>query len=282
MNEFVKYASGTEPGKHRPMPLFIKPNRPLSLQDVKDSMRDHYEGTPFDVTKDVGAGVYCAPYRPSPLTWKYNGKNYFNERPISTQQAAFTVVAQMRSTLPNPIGGILWYGNDDPNMIAYTPIYCNSRSVPACYNAIDANDHTFSWESAFWVCNWVSNMVYPRYSQLFPEVKALQMRLEKEYATSQPQIEKEALELYSLGKHEEAIMLLDKYGQFCAQNMLQEWKKLGERIIVKYNDQVVKIEKDGKYELTPDGLVVPPHRPGFDEHQREYIISETKDKFLVP
>lgn len=282
MNEFVKYASGTEPGKHCPMPLFIKPNRPLSLQDIKDCMRDHYEGTPFDVTKDVGAGVYCAPYRPSPLTWEYNGKNYFNERPISTQQAAFTVVAQMRSTLPNPIGGILWYGNDDPNMIAYTPIYCNSRNVPTCYNAKDANDHTFSWESAFWVCNWVSNMVYPRYSQLFPEVKALQNKLEEEYATGQNQIEKEALELYSIGKHDEAIMLLDAYGQSCAQKMLSEWKKLGERIIVKYNDQVVKIEKDGKYELTPDGLIVPPHRPGFDKHQREYIIRETKDKFLVP
>lgn len=282
MEQYVAYASGVAPGKHKPMPLYIKPRTQLSLQDVKDCMRDHYEGTPFDITKDAGAGVYCAPYRPSPLSWEHDGKTYFNERPISTQQAAFTVVAQMRTSLPNPIGGVLWYGNDDPNMIAYTPVYCNSRHVPACYDAKGANDHTFSWESAFWVCNWVANMTYPRYSQLYPEVKALQTKLESHYSQEQPSIEQKALALYQEGKQEEAIALLDKYGQDCAANMLCQWKQLGERIIVKYNDQVVKEETNGEYKLTPDGLIVSPKRPGFSSQQREIIVRETKDRYLVP
>lgn len=282
MDKYLAYASGREPGKHEPLPLYIKPSRQLTFQDIKDCMRDHYEGTPFDITKDAGAGAYTAPYRPTPLTWKHKGKTYFNERPISTQQASYTVVVQLRSWLPNPIGGILWFGNDDPNMVAYTPVYCNARTVPECYNTPDADDVTFSWKSAFWVCNWVANMTYPRYSQLFPSVKAVRDELEARYASQQKEIEGKALALYKDGKHCEAADCLDKYGVACAEGMLTRWKQLGEYLIVKYNDQAVKKETDGKFDLTPDGISVPPARPGFDEQYRDIIIRETGDKYLLP
>ena len=152
------------------MPLYFKPKAPLALTDVMDAMRDHYEGTPFDITTNAGAGTNGAPYRPSPLTWEYQGKKYFNERPVSTHQASFVIVAQLRGNLPNPVGGVLWFANDEANTTPFVPIYCSLTKVPECFDDATANDHTFSWKSAFWLCNWVSNMVYPRYDQLYPTV----------------------------------------------------------------------------------------------------------------
>ena len=281
MDKYLAYATGKEVGKHDPMPLYFKPKCKLSLADVMESNRDHYEGTPFDVTKDAGAGAYCMPYRPSPLTWKHEGKTYFNERPISTQQTAFTVVAQVRDYLPNAIGGVLWYANDDPNMAAYTPVYCANNAVPECYNVAEANDVTFSIKSAFWVCNWVANMTYPRYSQMFPSLKAVRDRLETTYFDRAKQIEGAAGKLFEHNPAD-AVKYLTAYSQQCSEEMMSAWLKLAEYQIVKFNDMVVKPEKDGKFELTPDGIAVPPVRPGFDESQKATIVRETGDKYLLP
>lgn len=281
MDQYLDYATGKAIGKHEPMPLYFKPKCKLSLADVMESNRDHYEGTPFDVTKDAGAGAYCMPYRPSPLTWKHEGKTYFNERPISTQQTAFTVVAQVRDYLPNAIGGVLWYANDDPNMAAYTPVYCGNNAVPECYNVAEADDVTFSIKSAFWVCNWVANMTYPRYSQMFPSLKAVRDRLETTYFDRTKQIEGAAGKLFEHNPAD-AVKYLTVYSQQCSEEMMSAWLKLAEYQIVKFNDMVVKPEKDGKFELTPDGIAVPPVRPGFDESQKETIVRETGDKYLLP
>lgn len=281
MDQYLDYATGKAIGKHEPMPLYFKPKCKLSLADVMESNRDHYEGTPFDVTKDAGAGAYCMPYRPSPLTWKHEGKTYFNERPISTQQTAFTVVAQVRDYLPNAIGGVLWYANDDPNMAAYTPVYCANNAVPECYNVAEADDVTFSIKSAFWVCNWVANMTYPRYSQMFPSLKSVRDRLETTYFDRAKQIEGAAGKLFEHNPAD-AVKYLTAYSQQCSEEMMSAWLKLAEYQIVKFNDMVVKPEKDGKFELTPDGIAVPPVRPGFDESQKATIVRETGDKFLLP
>ncbi len=281
MDQYLDYATGKAIGKHKPMPLYFKPKCKLSLADVMESNRDHYEGTPFDITKDAGAGAYCMPYRPSPLTWKHEGKTYFNERPISTQQTAFTVVAQVRDYLPNAIGGVLWYANDDPNMAAYTPVYCANNAVPECYNVAEANDVTFSIKSAFWVCNWVANMTYPRYSQMFPSLKAVRDRLETTYFDRAKQIEGAAGKLFEHNPAD-AVKYLTAYSQQCSEEMMSAWLKLAEYQIVKFNDMVVKPEKDGKFELTPDGIAVPPVRPGFDESQKATIVRETGDKYLLP
>lgn len=281
MDRYLDYADGKHIGKAEVMPLYFKPKQKLSLHDVMNSMRDHYEGTPFDITKDVGAGPYEAPYRPTPLAWEYKGKKYFNERPISTQQTAGTYVIQLRDFMPNAVGGVLWYGNDDPNMVAYTPVYCSATHAPECYNPKDADGVTFSWNSAFWVENWVANMTYPRYSQLFPSLKAARQELEDAYAKQQPQIEQKAQELLKSDPARAKAYLTD-YSLQCAQQMMQRWKKLGEYLIVKFNDQAVKPEKDGKFELTPDGLGKAVERPGFNNSYREVIIKETGDKYLIP
>ena len=281
MDKYIDYVDGKHIGTAEVMPLYFQPRQKLSLRDVMDSMRDHYEGTPFDVTQDVGAGIYGAPYRPTPLAWTHKGKRYFNERPISTQQTAGTYVVQIRDFLPNAVGGIVWYGNDDPNMVAYTPVYCSATQAPECYDPKDADDVTFSWNSAFWVENWVANMTYPRYSQLFPSLKQAREELEQHYTESQPTVEAKAEELLKNDK-EAAVAYLTAYSKQCADLMMARWKKLGEYLIVKFNDQTVKPEKDGKFELTPDGLGKAPERPGFPDAFKEVIVKETGDKYRVP
>ncbi|MBQ7635615.1 MAG: C69 family dipeptidase [Bacteroidaceae bacterium] len=282
MDQYLDYADGRHIGQAEPFPLYFKPRRPLSLKDVMNAMRDHYEGTPFDVTRDAGAGAYCAPYRPTPLEWDYEGKRYFNERPISTQQTSYTVVAQLRADMPTAAGCVLWFGNDDANMVAYTPVYCCATTVPEPYSPETANDHTFSWKSAFWVCNWVANMTYPRYSQLFPAVEKVRNEVEDSLIARQPAVEREALAL--LARDEAAgKAFLDRYTTRCAVDMLARWKELGEYLIVKFNDQAVKPEDaQGRYRLTDDGLAVFPQRPGFDNQQRAIIVRETGDHYLKP
>lgn len=257
------------------MPLWIIPNRKLSVADVENGMRDHYEGTALALdTTSIGGGIYEMPYRPTPLTFTVDGKQYFNERPISTQQTAFTFVSQLRSWLPREIGGVLWFGNDDANMVAYTPVYCGNTVQPACYNTKGADAVTFSSDNAFWLCNMVSNMVYPRYSQLFPELKAVRDSLETSYFASQTSIEKQAADLYQTDKAA-ALKLLNNYSNAKADEMLASWKHLATRIIVKYNDMAVKKEKDGK-------LLQSVTRPGYPISFGRKLVKETGDWYAVP
>jgi len=257
------------------MPLWIVPNRKLSVADVENGMRDHYEGTALALdTTSIGGGVYEMPYRPTPLTFTVDGKQYFNERPISTQQTAFTFVSQLRSWLPREIGGVLWFGNDDANMVAYTPVYCGNTVQPACYNTKGADAVTFSSDNAFWLCNMVSNMVYPRYSQLFPELKAVRDSLETSYFANQTSIEKQAADLYKTDKAA-ALKLLNNYSNTKADEMLVSWKRLATRIIVKYNDMAVKKEKDGK-------LLQSVTRPGYPASFGRKLVKDTGDWYAVP
>ena len=257
------------------MPLWIVPNRKLSVADVENGMRDHYEGTALALdTTSIGGGIYEMPYRPTPLTFTVDGKQYFNERPISTQQTAFTFVSQLRSWLPREIGGVLWFGNDDANMVAYTPVYCGNTVQPACYNTKGADAVTFSSDNAFWLCNMVSNMVYPRYSQLFPELKAVRDSLETSYFANQTSIENQAADLYKTDKAA-ALKLLNNYSNTKADEMLASWKHLATRIIVKYNDMAVKKEKDGK-------LLQSVTRPGYPASFGRKLVKETGDWYAVP
>lgn len=257
------------------MPLWVVPNRKLSVSDVENCMRDHYEGTAMALdSTNIGGGIYEMPYRPTPLTFKVDGKEYFNERPISTQQTAFTFVAQLRSWLPREIGGVLWFGNDDANMVAYTPIYCGNTVQPTCYNTKGADAVTFSSENAFWICNMVSNMVYPRYSQLFPELKVVRDSLEASYFASQETFEKKVESVYN-NDHASALAMLNNYSNDKAAQMLECWKHLATRIIVKYNDMAVKKEKNGK-------LLQSVKRPGFPQQYARKIVKETGDWYEVP
>ena len=283
-NDFDKYlpwALGKDKDAED-MPLWIVPNKKVSVQDVMACMRDHYENTPLALdSSSVGGGVWEMPYRPTPLRFKVDGKNYFNERPVSTQQTAFSYVAQLRSWLPREVGGVLWFGNDDGNMVAYTPIYCGNTTQPECYNTPGADAVTFSDKNAFWVCNWVSNMVYPRYKQMFPTLKEVRDSLENSYFANQLTIEKQAVALYNTDKAK-AINLLNQYSNDKAQQMLHHWKDLAVRLIVKFNDMTVKPEKNGVFVRTPEGTGVAVKRPGFSNAFARKLIKETDDKYECP
>lgn len=282
MSRWLPWAIGKDKNAED-MPLWIVPNKKLSVQDLESDMRDHYEGTELSVAdgKDMGGGIWQMPYRPTPLTFKVNGKSYFNERPTSTQQTGFSYVSQMRSWLPREIGGVLWFGNDDGNMIAYTPIYCGNTVQPECYNTPGADAVTFSMKNAYWVCNWVSNMVYPRYSMMFPSLKTVRDSLEASYFANQAAVEAKAKELYKDNK-DAAIKYLNDYSNQKAQQMLARWRQLAFYLIVKYNDMTVKPEADGKFTRTKEGIGATVERPGYPEAFKEKLVKETGDKFEVP
>lgn len=280
MERYLPYAEGKVKDAE-PMPLWIKPNRKVSVQDIQECMRDHYEGTPFSLDKDPGQGVWNMPYRPTPLTYKVDGKEYFNERPTSTQQTAFSYVAQLRSWLPRQIGGVLWFGNDDGNMVAYTPVYCGNTSQPECYNTKGADAVTFSMKNAFWVCNWVSNMVYPRYSLMFGSLKSVRDSLETSYFSAQAEIERKAMVLYDENPSL-AIDFLTDYSIDKAQQMIDRWRQLGTYLIVKYNDMAIKPDEDGRFIRTETGLGATVERPGFPENVARGIVKSSGDRYAVP
>ncbi|MBO7302385.1 MAG: C69 family dipeptidase [Bacteroidaceae bacterium] len=279
MSKYIAWASGDATAE--PMPLYMKPKAPMSLQDVQRGMRDHYEGTPFDITQDVGAGPYNTPYRVSPLSCEVDGKTYFNERPISTFQTAFTFVAQLRSFMPDAVGGVMWYGTDDSNMVVYTPVYCCATTVPDCYARAYADPVEFSWKSSFWVFNWVANMIYPKYSMVIDDMRQVQGELEKTIYEQSRAFEAEVLEVVKLSP-KYAVQLLTDFTCSSGEYALEEWKKFGEKVIVKYNDFVVKSEKDGKIQHSKTGLVGKMTRPGYTKEFWRSIAEQTGDRYLVP
>ena len=283
MSPYLDWALGKDPNaKH--MPLWVVPNKKVSVADVEACMRDHYEGTPLSVAdgNDIGGGIWQMPYRPTPLMFKVDGKQCFNERPVSTQQSGFVFVSQMRSWMPREIGGVLWFGNDDANMVAFTPIYCSSTVRPECYNTPGADAVNFSFKNAYWVCNMTSNMVYPRYSQMFPTLKEVRDSLDNSYFAAQTGVEAKAQELYAQNP-QAAVKYLNDYGIEKAQQMLARWQQLFLFMVVKYNDMIIKpTKKDGSFEKTPYGLGATPVRPGYPEKYAKELIRQTGDKFLVP
>jgi len=284
MDKYLGYSSGMDL-KAEPLPLWIKANKPIGMQEVMDAMRDHYDGTPLDMTKDAGAGTWLSPYRPRPLSWECNGKKYFNERPVGTQQSSFSFISQMRSYQPDPIGGILWFANDDAYTTPYTPVYCCATEVPACYTLKYGNAVKFSFKSAFWVQNWVSNMVYPRHSQLFPDVRDARDKMVNSFLAAQASVEAEATSLYKQNPAK-AVESLTSYSQKSADDMMDKWIDLAEYLIVKYNDMVEKVDTpEGGFQVASygnDTIMAKVKNPGYPEPVRKKIADETGDKFLVP
>lgn len=283
MSPYLDWALGKNPDA-QDMPLWVVPNKKVSVQDVENVMRDHYEGTPLSVAdgSDIGGGIWEMPYRPTPLMYKVDGKQYFNERPVSTQQSGFVFVSQMRSWLPREIGGVFWFANDDANMAAFTPVYCSMTERPECYNTPGADALHFSKKNAYWVCNMTSNMVYPRYSLMFPTLKEVRDSLDNSYFAAQAGVEKKAQELYAQNP-QAAVKYLNDYSIEKAQQMLARWNQLFEFMVVKYNDMIIKpTDKNGTFKKTPYGLGATPVRPGYPEKFAKQLVKQSGDKFLVP
>ena len=283
MSPYLDWALGKNPDA-QDMPLWVVPNKKVSVKDVEAVMRDHYEGTPLSVANgsDIGGGIWEMPYRPTPLMYKVDGKQYFNERPVSTQQTGFVFVSQMRSWLPREIGGVFWFANDDANMAAFTPVYCSMTQRPECYNTPGADAVHFSKKNAYWVCNMTSNMVYPRYSLMFPTLKEVRDSLDNSYFAAQAGVEKKAQELYAQNP-QAAVKYLNDYSVEKAQQMLARWNQLFEFMVVKYNDMIIKpTDKNGTFKKTPYGLGATPVRPGYPEKFAKQLVKQSGDKFLVP
>ena len=283
MSPYLDWALGKNPDA-QDMPLWVVPNKKVSVKDVENVMRDHYEGTPLSVAdgSDIGCGIWEMPYRPTPLMYKVDGKQYFNERPVSTQQSGFVFVSQMRSWLPREIGGVFWFANDDANMAAFTPVYCSMTERPECYNTPGVDAVHFSKKNAYWVCNMTSNMVYPRYSLMFPTLKEVRDSLDNSYFAAQAGVEKKAQELYAQNP-QAAVKYLNDYSVEKAQQMLGRWNQLFEFMVVKYNDMIIKpTDKNGTFKKTPYGLGATPVRPGYPEKFAKQLVKQSGDKFLVP
>lgn len=229
-----------------PFPLWIKPDEKLSLEDVFDIMRDHYEGTEYDMTTGVDAGPFGTPNRWRPITWEMDGVEYTWERPISTQQTGFSYVSQSRSWLPDPIGGVLWYGVDDTYTSCYVPLYCGVNDIPASY--AHGTLRKFSWDSAWWVFNFVANFANLKYSYMIQDIQQVQAELEGMLMSLQPSVEKTALELYT---KDPALMIhyLTNYSVSQAELVVDRWRELGEHLITKYNDGYVQDENGRPQEV---------------------------------
>ena len=277
MDQYLPYLYGQS---QEPLPLYFKPDSLLSVRDVQWMMRDHFEDTPFDMTKDAGAGPFKSPYRYRPMRFKVDGEEYVNERAIATQQTGFSLVAQMRSYLPDPIGGILWFGVDDANTAVYTPMYCGITEIPECYRVGNGDMLTFSWTSAFWIHNWVANQAYNRYEPMIGDIRKVQNKLEDSYAANLSQIDAKALELYN-NNPAEALTYLNQYSVEQANQATAEWKSLGEYLLVKFIDGNIKKEKDGKFLRTPEGIAASPSFPGYSEEYYRQVVESAGDKLKV-
>jgi dipeptidase len=283
MDQYFNYASGHDLSKR--MPLWIKPNRKLSNYDMMNFMRDHLEGTALDMRKDIGSGPFGSPYRWRPLEWKVSGDpnapEYCNERATSTQQTGFVFVAESRNWLPDPIGGIFWFGVDDAATTVFNPIYCGILDVPECFKVGNGDMLTYSPTSAFWIFNTVANFCYSRYDLMSADALKVQKQLESKYISETGAVDDAAKNQYSndVWKSRE---YLTNYSINSAQNTFDQWKKLSEYLIVKYIDGNIKKEKDGKFERNPWGSPVMPLQPGYSDAWKKSVIQDTGNKLLVP
>jgi dipeptidase len=255
-----------------PYPLWIRADRKLTLADVFDLMRDHYEGTPFDMTVGVDAGPYGSPYRWRPLSWRPDsadtaGPEYAWERPVSTQQTGFSFVSQSRAWLPDKIGGVYWYGVDDTYMTCYVPLYCGIEALPESFTV--GRLSAFSWESAWWVFNFVANYAQLKYSFMAPEIQAVQRDLESTFLALQPAVEQSARALAESDR-ELMVRYLTDYSVTRGELVVDRWRALGEHLLTKYNDGYVKDENGRSRER------------GYPEGWLSRVVQARPEQFRLP
>jgi len=281
---FNKYAPGMEQylpwidrAEGEPMPLWVKPSKPLSDKDLKAMMRDHYEGTPYDMTTDIGAGPYAVPYRWRPMTFTVDSVEYTHERAIATQQTGFSLVAQLRSDLPRSMRGLLWFGTDDANTCVYLPVFCSVTKAPAQLAKGDVN--TFSWDSNFWVNNVVANQAYNRYSQMIPDIRRVQTALEDSIATDV----RVAIEQIPEFDDEFQAQLTQDLADIWAKKATDSYRRLAEYLFVKFMDgNIKKTDADGNFIKDEYGTPVYPDFGGYDDPRYfRNIVRETGDHLRV-
>ena len=279
MDRYLPYLEGKKGAEI--MPLYVKPDKLVSVRDMQNMMRDHFEGTPYDMTQDPGAKNYFnVPYRYRPMEFKVDSVTYSHERAIATQQTGFVFCTQMRSWLPDAIGGIIWFGVDDANTAVFVPMYCCINEVPDSYREGKGDLYTFDFDAAFWVNNLIANQCYHRYSQMIPDVRRVQQGIEDAFQAQQPQVEAKAAAIYK-NNPADAIEFLTNYSVNSAQDATHKYQDLAKYLFVKFLDGNIKKEKDGKFERNPYGNPVQPKFGGYTQDYFETIVKGSGDYLRV-
>lgn len=279
MDQYWDYVTGKDL-THGRMPLYVKPNRNISLTDMMLFMRNHYQGTELDKTLDAGAGPFGSPYRCNPLYWEYNGVKYFNERSTETVQTGFSFIAQSRNWLPDQVGGIIWFGVDDTGSTVYTPFYCSISEVPIEFRVGNGDMLTYSDNAAFWVFNRLAHFKYLFYNRVIGDIQKVQNELETSYQEQVKEIDSQAVDMINNGGEMEAIAFLTDFAVKSAANTVYRWKQLDNYLLVKYLDSNVKQEENGEFKRNGHGYPAKPKQPGYPDSWKKRVIEDTGDKFI--
>ena len=299
--DYIDYAMGWD--KTKRFPLFVKPSRKISVKDVADVMRDHYEGTPMDMTQDIGAGGNALPYRWRPMGFEVDGKEYVNERAIATQQTGFWFVGQVRSELPDEIGAVNWFGCDDAATSYLTPIYVSTYTVPECFRVGNGNMITYSPTSAFWMTNRVANACYKAYNIMFPTVDAEIDAWEEAMMEAVKKADQEALKIYeaaakmprrNIRRNDKVRKVVDQYAPVKeyltsfsvdnAQKIFDKWVALEQLLLVKFIDGNVKAQnEDGSFVTNEHTDCIPAKisQPGYTDKWKECTAKDHGKTVIV-
>ncbi len=273
--DFVDMVEGAEV-----LPLYVKPDRLLSHRDIQDALGDHFEGTPWDMTKDVGGGPFHSPYRWRPMHFEVDGVTYTHERAIGTQQTGFSFVAEMRGWLPREVGAKTWFAADDAATAIFMPIYNNILEAPLCLRVGNGDMLTFSWTSAFWMTNWVANQCYSRYEDMKVDVDRVRNKIMDRWDAETDSIDAQAVALLK-NSTSDVTAFLNEYTARESNGATEAYKDLGIYLLVKYLDGNIKQEKDGEFARTPYGMADRPQQPKYSEEFYRAIVNQIGDKIKV-
>lgn len=274
-----RYFPWVSRGEGEVLPLWVKPSRKVSLTDMQWMMRDHFEGTPFDMTVDVGSGPYNVPYRARPMEWEVDSVKYVHERAIATQQTGFSFVSQMNAGYPEAMKGILWFGADDANTSVYLPMYSSLTKVPRAFEVGNGDMYNISWDAAFWVNNFVANQAYYRYSQMIPHIRKVQSSIENRLHADVDSLRQTVATMTP----EEASTALNSHITEASADYVRRYKQLGDYLLVKFLDfNIKKEDSSGNFARTPEGMPLQPDFGGYDDPRYfRGIVNETGDKLKV-
>lgn len=278
--EAEKYFAWCNGESAEPMPLYIFPTKKVTLADMKERMRDHFEDTPFEMTTDIGAGPNHVPYRWRPMNFEVDGKKYVNERAIATQQTGWSFVSQSRAGMPDAVGGVLWFGTDDANTCVYMPMYCGMTEIPAELAHGNGDMNTFSMTSNFWMNNWVANQAYNRYDLMIPDIRRVQGNIEQDLEATRAAREAEYVAL-AASDPAAFTTLLNADGASIAKDVTDSYRDLATFLLVRFMDgNRKKVDESHRFIYSEDGMPVYPEFPGYDKTYYENIVRTTGDHFL--
>lgn len=276
-----KYYAWCNGESTEPMPLYIFPDRKITLAEMQERMRDHFEDTPFCMTEDVGAGPNKVPYRWRPMDYTVDGKKYMHERAIATQQTGWSFVAQSRPDLPDPVGGLLWFGTDDANTCVYMPFYCSMTEIPLEVRHGNGDMNTYSDTANFWMTNRVANQAYHRYDLMIPDIRKVQGALEAKYQTGRPQVDEALVALYNRGDNAGLTAAVNAEGAAIAREATDAYRDLDRRLLVRFMDgNMKKVDENGNFIYSEDGMPIYPDFPGYNQEYFDIIVEKTGTHFL--